>query len=233
MREALGTGGYGFASGILLPFQKLMLPVSASRESRRMPVIMSTRCSFGHENVPTGRMLMITYQTERLILTPIQRGDEAELLKLNNDPLVRKANFNNVPQTIESVHEWLNRYSAQWRKNRFGVWLVYEKCNAGQMFIGRCGLQDHDDNPNPEFAYAFFEHATGRGLGPEAARFTITHAFRNSTKKKVIGFIAPGNERAERAANKLGLRYIDDRLYEGNISKYYEMTREEYFSKHH
>ncbi|WP_292234262.1 GNAT family N-acetyltransferase [Mesorhizobium sp.] len=176
---------------------------------------------------------MITHQTERLILTPIQRGHEAELFKLHNDPLVQKAIFNNVPQTIGHVHEWLDRYSAQWRKNSFGVWLVYEKCNDGPMFIGRCGLQDYEDSTDPEFAYSFFEHAAGRGLGPEAARCAITHAFRNSTKDKVVGFIAHGNARAERAAKKLGLRYIDDRLYYGKMFRYYEMTREDYFSQPH
>ncbi|MER9801777.1 GNAT family N-acetyltransferase [Mesorhizobium sp. M0142] len=66
-----------------------------------------------YENVPIGRIPLITHQTERLILTPIQRGYEAELFKLHNDPLVQKAIFNDVPQTIGHVHEWLDRYSAQ------------------------------------------------------------------------------------------------------------------------
>lgn len=176
---------------------------------------------------------MITYQTERLNLRSTCPEHEAELFKLHNDPLVQEIIFKNVPQTSEDVRRWLDRYLAQWRKSSFGVWMVYEKTNSGPAFIGRCGLSDYEDSNNLEFTYAFFEHRAGRGLGPEAARFTITHALRNSAKEKVVGFIAHGNARAERAAMKLGLRYIDDRLYYGKLFQYYEMTREEYFVQAH
>lgn len=174
---------------------------------------------------------MITYQTERLILTSVRPEHEAELFKLHNDPLVQKAIYGNVPQTTEDVHEWLDWMLAQWRKNGFGDWMIYEKFNDGPIFIGRCGLRDYEDTNNLEFVYAFLQHRLGRGLGPEAARFTITHALQKSTKEKVIGFIAQGNTRAENAAKKLGLRYVDDRLYHGKLCHYYELTRDDCFSQ--
>ncbi|VIO78754.1 hypothetical protein CI1B_74260 [Bradyrhizobium ivorense] len=176
---------------------------------------------------------MNAYQTEHLILTPMRIEHEAELFKLHNDVLIQETIFKNVPQTSENVRTWLARYLAQWQKNSFGVWMVYEKTKGGPAIIGRCGLQDFENTNNLEFSYAFLEYRAGRGLGPEAARFTITHALRNSTKEKVVGFIAHGNARAERAAKKLGLRYIDDRLYYDKLFQYYEMTREEYFSHPH
>ncbi|MFB6462851.1 GNAT family N-acetyltransferase [Bradyrhizobium tunisiense] len=86
---------------------------------------------------------------------------------------------------------------------------------------------------NLQFGYAFPKYGAGRGLGPEAARFTIMQALRNSNKEKVVGLIARGNARSERAAKKLGLRYIDDRWHNGRLWQYYEMTREEYFSQSH
>lgn len=175
---------------------------------------------------------MITYQTEHLILMSMRPEHESELFKLHNDPLVQEIIFENVPQSSEDVRRWLDWYLTQWRKNSFGVWMVYEKANGDPIFIGRCGLCDYEDK-DLEFAYAFFEVRAGRGLGPEAAYFTITHALTNSIKEKVVGFIAHGNARAEGAARKLGLRYIDDRLYHGKLFQYYEMTREEYLSRPH
>lgn len=172
---------------------------------------------------------MITYQTERLILTSVRREHEAELFKLHNDPLVQKSIYRNVPQTTEDVHKWLDWLLTQWRKNGFGDWMIYEKVNDGPIFIGRCGLRDYEDTNNLEFAYAFFQNRIGRGLGPEAARFAITHALQNSTKEKVVAFIEHGNRRSEKAAKKLRLRYIDDRLYDGKLCQYYEITREDYF----
>lgn len=171
---------------------------------------------------------MTRSHTERLILVSPGPEHEAELFKLHNDPLVRKALFNEVPQSTEDVRKWLDRFIASWRKNGFGDWMVYEKTNDCPIFVGRCGLRDYEDTNNLELAFSFSEYGAGRGLGPEAARFTITHALQNSTKEKVACVIAHGNVRSERAAKKLGLRYSDDRWYQGKFWRYYEMSREEY-----
>lgn len=176
---------------------------------------------------------MLTYQTKNLIFASMRPEHELELFKLHNDPLVQETIFENVPQTREDVRSWLDRYLAQWRKNSFGVWMIYERNISGPTFIGRCGLRDCETTNQLAFSYAFFGYSVGRGLGPQAARFTITHALRKSKKEKIVGFIAHGNARAERAAAKLGLRYIDDRLYYGKLFQYYELTREDYFSQPH
>lgn len=173
---------------------------------------------------------MITFQTERLILTSVRPEHEAGLFKLHNDPLVQKAIYRNVPQTTEDVQKWVDRLLAQWRRNGFGDWMIYEKVNAGPIFIGRCGLRDYEDTNSLELAYAFFQNKVGRGLGPEAARFAIAHALQNSIKEKVIAFIEQGNTRSEKTAIKLGLRYIDNRLYDGKLCQYYEVTRDDYLS---
>ncbi|MEY9981544.1 RimJ/RimL family protein N-acetyltransferase [Bradyrhizobium yuanmingense] len=148
--------------------------------------------------------------------------------------VIKEMNFRNAPQTTENVHNWLNWCRDQWCKNGFGDWMIYERTKDGSMFIGRCGLRDYEDTNNLELATALVEHARGRGgLGLEARRFAVTHAFRNSTREKIVSFIAHGNARAERAAQKLGLRYIEDRIHYGKLWKYHEMGREEYFSQPH
>lgn len=174
---------------------------------------------------------MFAYQTKRLILTSARLEHEADLFKLHNDALVREMVFRNAPQTAEDTRERLRGYLAEWRKNGYGWWMVYEKAKDGPIFIGRCGLRDYEDNL--EYGNILAKHGIGRGLGQEAARFTITHALRNSTKEKIIGFISRSNSRAQRAAEKLGLRYVDDRFYkyDTGLRHYYEMTRDEYFSQ--
>ncbi|MET4316183.1 GNAT family N-acetyltransferase [Bradyrhizobium sp. RT4b] len=173
---------------------------------------------------------MATYESERLILAPPTLEHEAELFKLHNDPLVQEWIFNRVPQTKEDVRKWLDWFLAQWRKNGFGDWMVYEKTNDGSIFIGRCGLRDYGETNNLELATSLSERGRGRGLALEAMHFTVAHALRNSTKEKVIGLIAHGNTRSERTAKKLGLRYVDDCWCYDKFWQYHEMTREEYFS---
>ncbi|CDX45379.1 putative Acetyltransferase including N-acetylase of ribosomal protein [Mesorhizobium sp. ORS 3359] len=174
---------------------------------------------------------MATYQTERLILTSMRPEHTAELFQLHADPVVQKIIYDNTPQTIEDVLNWIERSLAQWRKNGFGTWIVYEKCVDSPVFIGRCGLRDYADTNNIELSISLLQRGVGRGLGLEAARFAITHALRGSTKEKVVGLIRHCNLRSQRAATKLGLRYIDDRWHDGRFYQYYEMTREEYFSQ--
>lgn len=174
---------------------------------------------------------MITYQTERLILNSMEPEHEPELFKLHNDPAVQNLIFNNVPQTTDDVRKMLDMFLAQWRKNGFGFWMLYEKANNGPIFIGRCGLRDYEDTNNLEVGTVLSEHGIGRGLGAEASRFAVTHALRNSSKEKVVGVIAHGNARAQRAAKSFGWRYIDDRWHDGKFWHYYELTREEYFSQ--
>lgn len=106
---------------------------------------------------------MIIYHTERLILTSMQAAHEAELFMLHNDGLVQEAIFEDVPQTTEDVRTWLDWYLTQWRKNGFGVWMVYEKANDGPIFVGRCGLVDFRDTNNLQFGYAFSKYGAGRG----------------------------------------------------------------------
>lgn len=174
---------------------------------------------------------MITHQTERLTLTSMRPDHGPELFKLYNDPLVNEIIFNNVMQTTEDVREALDTFLAQWRKNGFGFWMLYEKVNNGLIFIGRCGLCDYEDTNNLELRTMLCEHGRGRGLGPEASRFAITHAFRNSSREKVVSVIRHGNAQAVRGAKKLGLRYIDDRRHNGKFWQYYELTRKEFFSQ--
>ncbi|MES0056591.1 MULTISPECIES: GNAT family N-acetyltransferase [unclassified Mesorhizobium] len=69
---------------------------------------------------------MITYQTERLILTSMRPEHTAELFQLHADPVVQKIIYDNTPQTIEDVREWVERSLTQWRKNGFGTWIVYQ-----------------------------------------------------------------------------------------------------------
>lgn len=176
---------------------------------------------------------MITYQTERLILSPIRSEHEEELFKLHNDPLVQEAIFSNAPQTTEDVRRMLDMFLSQWRKNGFGVWMLYEKTNNGPIFVGRCGLCGYEDTNSLEQATALAGHAIGRGLGAEASRFAVTHAFQNSTKDKVVAVIRHGNARAVREAGKFGLRYIDDRWHNETFYRYYELTRNEWFSQPH
>lgn len=75
---------------------------------------------------------------------------------------------------------------------------------AFQVMIGRAGLR-HCEFPGAlEFGYVLKGSAAGRGLGPEAARLVIAHGLACLKPARILGFIAPGNQRALSAAFSLG-----------------------------
>ncbi|MER8453834.1 GNAT family N-acetyltransferase [Mesorhizobium sp. M1428] len=176
---------------------------------------------------------MTRYETSRLILTRLFSEHEDLLFNLHNDPLVQELLYDSKPKSIEDVREMVDTSLAHWNEHGFGFWMVYKKTDGCPLFIGRCGLRVVQGTDNIELVYVFSREGVGQGMGPEAARFGITHALANSTKKKIVAFIAHHNERSKRAAKKIGLRYVDDRYRNNELLQYYEMSREEYFSRPH
>jgi RimJ/RimL family protein N-acetyltransferase len=73
-----------------------------------------------------------------------------------------------------------------------------------QAMIGRAGLRHCEFRDALEFGYVFKGSAAGRGLGPEAARLVIAHGIACLKPAQILGFIAPGNQRALSAAFSLG-----------------------------
>jgi len=176
---------------------------------------------------------MSKLETPRLILEPLSSAHQDSLLRLHNDPLVRDMFYGGEPQTAEHVQAMVDKCLLHWRNNGLGIWIVYRKTDSGTNLIGRCGLRAVDGTNYLELNYAFGQAGVGQGLGPEAARAAITHALTHSNAEKVVAFVAHWNDRAKRAAEKLGLRYIDDRYRYQKLWGYYEMTREEYLSQSH
>ncbi|TIL66668.1 MAG: GNAT family N-acetyltransferase, partial [Mesorhizobium sp.] len=152
---------------------------------------------------------MKRYETPRLILTRLRPEHEELLFELHNDPLVQDLFYDSKPQSLKEVREWIDTSLAHWNENGFGFWMVYKKTTDRPFFIGRCGLHVVQGTNNIELIYMFSQQGVGQGLGPEAARFGITHALANSTIEKIVGFIAHRNERSKRAAKSLGLRYVE------------------------
>ncbi|HEX6958304.1 MAG TPA: GNAT family N-acetyltransferase [Ferrovibrio sp.] len=171
---------------------------------------------------------MIRLETQHLILRAMRADHLAELHALHNDPLVQASIYGNRPQSHADVQAQLALFLAQWRQNGFGFWMVYEKASPSWC-IGRAGLRNDRDSNDLEFGYVFSSRGAGRGLGLEAARATIRHALRVSTKEKVVGRIAPENDRALRAAAKLGFHYLEDRWQDGRLWRCFVLTRDDVF----
>lgn len=169
-----------------VPITRQFVRDAISNMAMAMRQLFDRAAACPHVCVPYERIPLIRYETERLILIPPTPEHETELLKVHNDSQVQEMVFDNVPQAAADVCKWLDWFFTQWRKNGFGDWMVYEKCSPRPIFIGRCGLRDYENTNNLELATSPCEHARGRGLALEAARFAVGHALRSSKRKRFL-----------------------------------------------
>ena len=153
--------------------------------------------------------------TERLFIRHFHILDEEPLYRIFGDSDVML--YGDGVQTKEWVHNWLltciERYSQQWR---FGPYAVVEQHN--QDVVGYCGLfyfADVNEKPEVEIGYRFSRFSWGMGYATEAASAVRDYAFTALGLKRLIAIIDPSNIASIRVAEKIGMHYEQEVMFEG------------------
>lgn len=172
---------------------------------------------------------MLRLETRRLVLEQIGLKHEAGVHRLHNDPFVVNAMFDGVFATSEQTEERMRVFIEQWEQLGFGYWAVYEKRDDGEhpRFVGRSGLKYLDDTDRVELGHCYVSDAAGRGIAPEAGLEVIRFGLEVAKLDKVVAVVRPENRRAIKAVEKVGFRYIDDRIHYNKLMRYFEVTAED------
>ena len=159
--------------------------------------------------------MMFLIQTERLMLRHFHILDEDAMARLFGDVEVMK--YGDGVQTKEWVRDWLRtcleRYHRAWG---FGPYAVVERLTW--EVIGYCGLfhfPDVNGQPEVELGYRLARTAWGKGYATEAALAVRDYAFTTLGLKRLIAIIDPSNTASIRVAQKLGMIYEQDVMFEG------------------
>jgi RimJ/RimL family protein N-acetyltransferase len=153
--------------------------------------------------------------TDRLRLRHFHILDAEPMYQVFGDPEVMR--FGDGAQTKEWVNAWLRtcleHYYQTWG---FGPYAVVEKHD--QEVIGYCGLfffPDINGQPEIELGYRLARSAWGRGYATEAAGAVCDFAFHTLGIKRLIAMIDPSNTASIRVAEKIGMQYEQDVMFEG------------------
>ena len=144
-------------------------------------------------------------ETNRLILRVITKEDTDHLLALFSDSEAMKY----FPGTKDwnETEEWISLVLESYRKNNFGPWaVIQEELNE---FIGYCGFyfqKNVDGIDEIEILYGFIRKYWDNGYATEAARGVYQYGQNELKLKRFISLVAPGNIRASRVAEKIGMR---------------------------
>jgi aminoglycoside 6'-N-acetyltransferase len=132
--------------------------------------------------------------SERIVLRPIARGDEAELLRIHSAPEVRR--WWDAP---EAGFPWSDDPSS----TRFAI----------EVDGNLVGLIQYDEEHTPKYRHAWIdlfldpEHQ-GRGLGTEAVALLARHLIEDRGHHRITIDPAAANAAAIRAYEKAGFRRV-------------------------
>jgi len=161
------------------------------------------------------KLHMFTLTTERLFLRHFHVLDSEPIYQVFGDAEVMR--FSDGTKTQEWVQIWLRtcleRYYQTWG---FGPHAVVEK--RSHVVIGYCGLfffPDIDGQAEVELGYRLVRAAWGKGYATEAAKAVHDYAFTVLGIKRLIVIIDPSNVASIRVAEKIGMHYEKDVMFEG------------------
>jgi RimJ/RimL family protein N-acetyltransferase len=141
----------------------------------------------------------------RVVLRPVDRVDLPFLVATLNEPSVRAGILRSQPISLAEEERW---FDGLYKSTTDVVFLIEEAVGRDHKSrpIGACGLHRLDfRNRTATFGIMIrSESDRGRGLGTEAARALMDHAFDDLGCVRVELEVFPDNGRAIRSYEKLG-----------------------------
>jgi RimJ/RimL family protein N-acetyltransferase len=157
---------------------------------------------------------MFLIRTKRLLLRHLHPGDIVPMCRIFGDAEVMR--FGDGVQSKEWVERWLRTCCEHYQTWGFGPYAAVER--SSREVIGYCGLfyfPDVGGQPEVEIGYRLVHTMWGKGYATEAAQEVRDYAFQKLGMKRLIAMIGPSNIASLRVAEKLGMHYENDVMFEG------------------
>lgn len=155
-------------------------------------------------------------ETPRLALRALAPGDLDALAAMYADPEVMRYIGTGGPRGRDDAARAIDRQLTVYVERGFGEWAAVLR-ESGDM-VGLCGLivwPDIEGTEELEVAYLLAREAWGRGLGTEVAGAIRDWAVRELGRRRLVSCIYPEHSASIHVAQKIGMRYEKDFLYEG------------------
>ena len=166
-------------------------------------------------------------ETERLYLREIQNTDFNDLFRMNSDPVIMKyvgdGSTRNHEQMIKELDMLISHYR---RKPGLGIWATILK--ETDTFVGASGLVYYDNTSEIEVGYRMLKEYWNRGYATEASLGLLRYGFETLKLCKIVSSAHVENVASRRVMEKIGMKYIDDRVQYSCLQAYYEIRRDEY-----
>jgi ribosomal-protein-alanine N-acetyltransferase len=167
----------------------------------------------------------VIFQTPRLTVRELTPGDVDALASMYADPEVMRYIGTGGARGRDDAARAIDRQRAVYADRGFGEWATVLR-ESGEL-VGLCGLivwPDIEGTEELEVAYLLARDLWGRGLGTEVAGAIRDWAVRELDRTRLVSCIYPEHTASIHVAQKIGMRYEKDFLYEGLPMALYAWT---------
>jgi len=141
-----------------------------------------------------------TIVTERLILRCWKQSDVSPYAAMNDDSETMR--YLNGTMSYVATERLVTHLIGMWQLRGFGMWALESREDGS--FVGRAGLYQMHEWPEPEVAWSIRRDLWGRGLATEAGSAALESGFSLGIDR-IISLPAPDNFASVSVAKKLGL----------------------------
>ena len=173
-------------------------------------------------------------ETERLVLREIVPDDVNGIFELDSNPLVHKYLGNNPIKTKTKAEEIIKFIRQQYKELGIGRWACIEKSSGD--FIGWSGLKLNTGekealNGKTEFydiGFRLIPKYWGKGYATESAKAAMHYGFTTMNLPTIVGAAEVENKASNIVLQKIGLKFVNQFLYEEVPCNWYELKNEDY-----
>ncbi|MDT8895844.1 GNAT family N-acetyltransferase [Halomonas sp. I1] len=165
-----------------------------------------------------------SFETERLVIRPLSKGDLSDLTAILGDPDVMRFSVRGVCDR-RATRRFLGWSRDCHAIRGFGPMALIDR--ESNEFVGFCGLVPEEVEGVEEvgIGYRLARRFWHRGLAPEAARTVMAHGFDVLRLETVVAVIEPANLASIRVAEKIGFRAFVTSRFHGREVRLYRLCR--------
>ena len=164
----------------------------------------------------------LKFETERLILRPLELYDADDMFVMDANPMVHKYLWNKPVKEIDEVIKVIEYVQRQYQENKIGRFATIIK-ETGE-FIGWTGIKfvnDHVENGNTNFydyGYRLNEPFWNKGYATEATRFWLDYGINQMNIKDINAYTHYQNVASNRVLGKCGMNFREEYTAEDGVN---------------
>ena len=173
-------------------------------------------------------------ETERLILRDLLETDVDGIFELDSDPLVHKYLGKNPIATKAQAEESIQFIRQQYQERGIARFAAIEKATG--EFIGWSGIKFNTGDKEEiggyrdfyDIGYRFIPRYWGTGYASESSFKTLDFGFNELQIETMCGAAEVENIASNKVLQKIGLRFTNDFMFDGEKINWYELNKEDY-----